>query len=552
MVGSRPGGDVMLTRLSPEHPAGTVELRYPGKCSLLERLIMSMAEMVDSRPERQRPREKIPGGGRRLLVRLAGEFGTKSARTRRSFLRVLAENARRALRSAGLKAHVRPEWSRLMVDTSDSAAAQTALSYVFGISSTVQVAEVGYTTLDDLVRVLTHVYGDRVAGRSFAVRPRRIAGVPFRSGDLARALGAALLPLAARVDLSHPDVEVRVTAEPGRAFAELPDTAARGPGGLPLGSGGRAVALVSGGFDSPVAAWHVMRRGVAVEVLVCDLDGCGQVDDALTVARELATRWAPGQEVRAHVVDLAPVVEALVARAPARMRQVMLKRAMYRVGSELAREVGAEALVTGESLGQVSTQTLRNLAVCETVAEQPVLRPLIGMDKSEIIERARAIGTHDASVRITEHCSIAQGEKVITWASAARIEAAELDLLGAAGDGAWVRAAVAARRVVSLPAWSPEPLPEHVVAAVPDDMVLVDVREPQEGPQVGDLRLPSSRALEWLDALDASRSYVLVCASGRRSERLARELRRRGFAAFSLAGGVSRLRSDGRPRGGRP
>src|SRR5579884_235091 len=490
-------------------------------------------------------------GRRLLLVRLAGEMGVKSSRTRRSFLRLLVENARRALRQAGVEATVRPEWSRLLVETAAPDAAREALSRVFGVHAVAEVVEVRHAGLDDLVTRLLPLFRPQVEGRTFAVRPRRTPETPFTSEDLARALGAALLPFAARVDLSHPEVEVRVRAEPGRAFAELDHTP--GPGGLPLGCGGRALALVSGGFDSPVAAWHVMRRGVAVEVLVCDLGGCGQVDAALAAARELVRRWAPGQEVRAHVVDLAPLVTALVARVPGRMRQVLLKRAMYRVGDALAGEIGAEALVTGECLGQVSTQTLRNLATCEEVSSRPVLRPLIGLDKNEIMERARRLGTYEASSQVQEHCSIAEGQ-VVTRASVAGAEAAERLLPPDLAGDEWVRAAVAARTIVpSLADWRPAALPEHVVDRVPAGAVVVDVREPEEGPSVGDLRLPFSRALDSLDGLSADRTYVLVCASGHRSDLLARELRGRGYAAFSLAGGVTRLRSTpgGEPTRGR-
>jgi thiamine biosynthesis protein ThiI len=477
-----------------------------------------------------------------VLVHLAGELGTKSARTRRAFLRALAENARLALADAGLRGQVRPEWSRLVVRGADPALCRQALSRVFGVHAAAEALEVPTDGLEQLVERVTPLLRERVRGRTFAVRPRR-RGTAFTSVELARALGAALLPFSTGVDLTRPQVEVRVAAEPGRAFVELESTP--GPDGLPLGTGGTAVALVSGGFDSPVAAWHVMRRGVRVEVLVCDLGGCGQVEAALAVARELS-RWAPGQEMSAHVVDLAPVVAALVERVPGKLRQVLLKRAMYRVASRLALEVGAEAVVTGESLGQVSTQTLRNLAVCEEAAEVPILRPLIGLHKAEIMERAREIGTFQASEQVAEHCSIAEGH-VVTWSTPERAKAGErllpVDLAGAE----WARAAVMARRTVRLRTWRPEPH-EHLVDDVPPGAVVVDVREPEEGPTAGELRLPFTRALESLPELDPSRSYVLVCASGRRSEVLALKLRERGYAAFSLVGGVRRLR----PRLGQP
>lgn len=489
---------------------------------------------------------ELPGGvpresaRRRVLVRLAGEIGTKARATRRRFLRRLTLNVERALGSSGLEARVHQEWSRLLVDADDCGAARRALARVFGVHSAAEVVEVGFTSLEQLVDSLVPLYGPRVEGRSFAVRARGQSKLGFGWRELAVVLGAALRPLAERVDLEQPEVEVPVMLEGERAFAVLEVTS--GPGGLPLGVGGTAVALLSGGFDSPVAAWQVMSRGVGVELLICDLGGCGQVEQVLSVAGTLAAEWAPGWGLRAHVVDLTPVVSALLERVPGRLRQLLLKRAMYRVADRLAREVGGEAIVTGESLGQVSTQTLRNLAVCERAIELPVLRPLAGMGKEEILRRAREIGTYEASSRVVEHCSIAGG-RVLTWASPELVESVERDLLDTVGGLAWVEAALEGRRVLRLPAEQPGPSrrPDWIVDSVPPGALVVDVREMGEGTPVGDLQIPFSRARELLDRFDPARTYVLVCASGRRSEALAAWLRERGIAAFSLAGGAGRL-----------
>jgi thiamine biosynthesis protein ThiI len=278
-----------------------------------------------------------------------------------------------------------------------------------------------------------------------------------------------------------------------------------------------------------------MRRGAALDLLVYDLGECGEVDGALAVARELADRWAAGIEPRAHVIGFAAVVAALKARVEPRLRQVLLKRAMYRAGTLVAGELEADALVTGEALGQVSTQTLRNLAVSEEAAGVPVLRPLIGMDKEEIIRRARAIGTHDASERVIEHCSIATG-RVETAASLREVLTAEGHV-----DEGFLRAAVERRTEVDLLTWVPGPPPQHVLEDVPEGAVVVDVREEDEGPSVGDIRLPYSRAHEWTGGLDSGRTYLFVCSHGLRSESVAHELRRRGLRAFSLAGGIGRL-----------
>jgi thiamine biosynthesis protein ThiI len=467
------------------------------------------------------------------MLKIAGEIGTKSARTRRRFLRVLAANVRAALRHAGLPAEVESRWSRLFVRVPDPARARDALSTVFGLHSISEVAVLRYEDLGDLVEQAAALYRDRVAGKTFAVRARRSGEPGFSSRDVAVKLGDALLVSSAGVNLDAPEVEVPIEVVAHKAYAILEGTP--GAKGLPLGSGHSAVALFSGGFDSPPAAWMAMRRGTALDLVVCDLDGCGGPEAAMEVARVMTERWAPGLPVRAHLVDLAPVVEALRERVDSRLRQVLLKRAMYRVGTLVAKDVGGEAIVTGEVIGQVSTQTLRNLAVAEEAAGVPVLRPLIGMDKEEIIALARRIGTHDASVRVREHCAISTG-RVETGARLDEVLTAEGEV-----DESFIDAAVSGRRQMDVAAWRPGPRPAHLTDEVPPGAVVVDVREPEEGPDVGDLRLPFSLVDRWVETLDRDTQYVFHCTYGVRSELVARELTERGYRALALAGGTAAI-----------
>lgn len=467
------------------------------------------------------------------MLKTAGEIGVKSARTRRRFVRVLRKNVRAALERAGIQAHVSTGWSRLLVRSERSVPAAEVLARVFGLHSVAEVAVLNFDGLEDLVRQASEVFRERVAGRTFAIRPKRAGEHDFSSGDLARELGAVLLPHSVGVNLKEPQVEAPIEVAGDVAYAVL--DSAPGAGGLPVGTGGRAVALFSGGFDSPVAAWMAMSRGTALDLAICDLGGCAQTDAALEVAKGLATRWAPGVEPRAHVVDLIPVIAQLTQAVEPRLRQILLKRTMYRAATLIAEASGADAIVTGESLGQASTQTLRNLTVAEEAAGVAVLRPLVGMNKEEILSRARAIGTHDVSVRVQEYCNIATGP-VETWANLGEVVEAETPI-----DESLIRKAVEGRREVDLVTWERGPLPEYVVEEPPGDAIIVDVREHDEGAMVGELRLPFSRSGEWMPDLDRSRAYLFVCSVGRRSEMIAQELTERGYRAYCLAGGVPRL-----------
>ncbi|MGH2651733.1 MAG: THUMP domain-containing protein, partial [Actinomycetota bacterium] len=441
---------------------------------------------------------------RRLMLKTAGEIGVKSPRTRRRFLRILRRNIAAALHREDVPGEVPPGWGRLLVETPEPERARPVLSRVFGVHSVSDVAVVPFDGLEDLVAKAADIYRDRVRGRTFAIRPRRTGEHDFRSMDVARRLGDALIADSAGVNLDAPDAEVPVEVVYEHAYLVLGQEP--GAGGLPVGTGGRAVALFSGGFDSPVAAWMTLSRGTALDLVICDLGGCAQTDAALEVAKEFATHWAPGVEPRAHVIDLIPVIAALTQEVAPRLRQVLLKRAMYRAASLVAEAVGADAIVTGEALGQASTQTLRNLAVAEEAASMAVLRPLVGMSKEEIIGRARTIGTHDVSTRVQEYCNIATGP-VETWANLAEVAAAEGPL-----DETVIRKAAEERREVDLVDWARGPLPAYVVEDLPAGAVVVDVREPGEGQPVGDLQLPFSQSEEWTEGLDREKTYLFVCS----------------------------------------
>ena len=239
---------------------------------------------------------------------------------------------------------------------------------------------------------------------SFRVTTRRgWKGFPLRSAEVDRLLGAAVQrATGARVDLHHPQATVFVEVHKERVlftFEKEP-----GPGGFPVGSSGRVMALLSGGIDSPVAAWRMMKRGCTVTFATFHafpLQDRTLMDKARALARVLA-RYQ--YRSRLLLVPFGAAQQAIVAESPAPLRVVLYRRFMVRIAEALAARNRCKALVTGESLGQVASQTLDNMAVIDEAASVPILRPLVGMDKDEITQQARRIGTYAISTLPDQDC----------------------------------------------------------------------------------------------------------------------------------------------------
>jgi len=241
-------------------------------------------------------------------------------------------------------------------------------------------------------------------GRTFAVRSRRRdKRYPLRSVELSRVIGEAVrVRLGLEVDLSAPDLELHIELDNKELLVSC--LRLRGAGGLPVGSSGRALVLLSGGLDSPVAAYRMMKRGLRCDFLHFSgrpFTGPESIYKAYALVGRL-DRFQGGS--RMFVVSFGPAQRRLATAGAGRLQVLSQRRLMVKVASELGRRESAEALVTGDSLGQVASQTLPNLAVVEEASELPLLRPLIDRDKSEIVEIAKQLGTYDISILPDEDC----------------------------------------------------------------------------------------------------------------------------------------------------
>src|SRR5262245_52749486 len=398
----------------------------------------------------------------KFLLRISPDLTTKADKTRRRFLRMLIANLRDAFQAESIAATVEPGWVRLVVDANDSRAGEIARR-VFGVHSVSPVEEIDRGTLDDLVDRAEPFFRPQMQGKTFAVRGRTSGPGTYRSRDIEIALGARLAPFG-KVKLENPEMTCFVEVRDKRTYLFHDSSMAQR--GLPIGSEGRGVALVSGGFDSAVAAWMMLRRGVALDYVFCRLGGPTHQLGALRVLQVLGSRWSYGDRPRVHVVPFEDVVLAIQKAARPQFWQLVLKRWMYRAAEAVARERDAHAIVTGESLGQVSSQTLRNLRALEGRLELPILRPLVGLDKEEIIARSREIGTAEISATVQEYCDIVP-DKPATAASAHHVASderkVEIDLVRLLAGRAVFDARRLDERALAMPDLEIDTIPARAV-----------------------------------------------------------------------------------------
>ncbi|MBI4518780.1 MAG: tRNA 4-thiouridine(8) synthase ThiI [Deltaproteobacteria bacterium] len=320
------------------------------------------------------------------------------------FVRQLINNIGRALRGTGVR-RIKPAPGRIVVilgKDADWPVIQQRLSQVFGLAN-FALAQRTERNLEQLTDAILAAVKERTFA-SFAIHTKRAdKSFPLPSPEINSIIGAAVQAQSgAAVNLSDPALLITAEILPREAFFSLEKLA--GAGGLPVGTGGQLVTLLSGGIDSPVAAWRMMRRGCRLDFV--HFHGAPFQDRASRdKAVELVRALTPYQfESSLHLVAFGEVQREIVTQVRRPYRVVLYRRMMMRIAAAIAQQAGAAALVTGESLGQVASQTLANLCVTAQATELPVLRPLIGMDKHEITQQAQAIGTYEISIQPDQDC----------------------------------------------------------------------------------------------------------------------------------------------------
>jgi thiamine biosynthesis protein ThiI len=346
-----------------------------------------------------------------VIIRFSGELWLKKRWTRRQYQKQLIRNLKRTLKYYEVSySELLRRYSRFYLKTDSAAEAAQHLTRVFGVSSVSPALE-SSSSLDDLMNKSMLLAGTMLKrGNSFAVRCRRVGKQSYSSGDVRRLLGQQVLDelgekLSLKVDLDSPDVVLGVEVRDDEAFiySEVVD----GVGGMPLGTQPRLVGLFSGGIDSAVACWLVMKRGSPVIPVYFDNSPFTDettTERTLNVAKVLLG-WAPGFPRRVYMVQHGENLKQ-VLKVNRKYSCLLCKRMMYRVAERLAEKFHAVGIVTGEAIGEQASQTLTNLRVLNDAVEKyPVHRPLLGFDKPETEALARKIGTYKVSSKSAGACT---------------------------------------------------------------------------------------------------------------------------------------------------
>ncbi|MDH1264075.1 tRNA uracil 4-sulfurtransferase ThiI [Pseudomonas sp. GD03944] len=475
----------------------------------------------------------------KLIVKVFPEITIKSPPVRKHFIRQLAKNIRSVLRDLDPQLQVSGVWDNLEVQTTLTepkilSEMVDRLSCTPGIAHFLQVDEYPLGDFDDVLEKCKQHFADVLPGKIFAVRCKRAGKHPFSSMDIERYVGSQLRQQcgAAGISLKNPDVEVRIEVRDQRLFVIHHQH--EGLGGYPLGSLEQTLVLMSGGFDSTVAAYQMMRRGLMTHFCFFNLGGRAHELGVMEVAHYLWKKFGSSQRVLFISVPFEEVLGEILGKVDNSQMGVVLKRMMLRASTQMAERLNIDALVTGEAISQVSSQTLPNLSVIDSVTDMLVLRPLIASHKQDIINTAEQIGTAEFAKHMPEYCGVISVNPT-TKAKSARIAHEETQF-----DMAILERAL--ERATLLPI-------DRVIDELGKDVQVEEVTEALAGQVVIDIRHPDAcedapLALPGIDVqtlpfyalnskfkeLDSNRQYLLYCDKGVMSRLHAHHLLSEGHA----------------------
>ncbi|MGL6261062.1 tRNA uracil 4-sulfurtransferase ThiI [Vibrio sp. WXL103] len=473
----------------------------------------------------------------KFIVKPHPEIFVKSESVRKRFTKILECNIRNIIQRRSESVAVFNRRDHIEVTSESDQYFNEVLEVLTmtpGIHHVLEVKQSEFTDMHNIFEQVLELNGPKIENKTFVVRAKRRGKHDFTSIELERYVGGGLNQAveSASVKLHKPEVTVKIEI----AGDKLNQVIARhkGLGGFPLGTQEDVLSLISGGFDSGVSSYLHIKRGSKTHYCFFNLGGPAHEIGVKQVAHFLWNKYGSSAKVKFIAVDFEPVVAEILEKVDDGQMGVVLKRMFMRAGGMIADKFGIQALVTGEALGQVSSQTLTNLRHIDGVTDSLILRPLINWDKEDIIDLAREIGTEDFAKTMPEYCGVISRKPTVK-AVKAKLEAEEEKF-----DYAVLDKVVAEARVMDIreiEAESQEAAPEvEQVQDVETDAIVLDIRSPEEEDEspleidgVDVKHLPFYKLGTQFGDLDQQKTYLLYCDRGVMSRLQALYLQEQGF-----------------------
>lgn len=469
----------------------------------------------------------------KYIIKLHPEIMMKSDTVRKRFVKILAGNLRHILKPIDDTTAVVVHWDYIEVRHKNDEhyfAIIDKLQCTSGIHHILEVEESPFTDLHDIFLQTLPKVKDSLENKSFCVRVKRRGVHPFTSMEVAQYVGGGLNQAiaSAKVQLKNPDITVKIELENDKML--FVKARHEGMGGFPMSTQEDVLSLISGGFDSGVASYEFIRRGSRVHYLFFNMGGKTHEIGTKQMAYTLWERYSSSHKVRFTSVDFEPVVGEILTKIDDGQMGVVLKRMMVRVASQLAHKERINAIVTGEAVGQVASQTLTNLAMIDKASDVLILRPLITKDKADIIMMAEKIGTADIAKSMPEFCGVISKSPTVK-AVEHKLKDTEREFDFAILQHAIDTAITIDIREIKHQTYETGDI--QTVQTVGENEVVIDIRSMDEVEgdplDIPHAHIPFYKLGSEFEHLDNTKTYLLYCKKGVMSGLQAVYLKDKGF-----------------------
>lgn len=474
----------------------------------------------------------------KFIVKLHPEIIIKSKSVRKRFTKILDSNLRNILKKKSDAVTVSNCWDHIQVIAKKPEEREIVLEVLTqtpGIHHVLEVTQTNFIDLDDIFKQTLEAAREQIQNKTFCVRVKRRGQHDFTSLNVEQYVGGGLNQSveSASVKLKNPQVTVRLEVDKDKL--NIINKRHKGLGGFPLGTQEDVLSLISGGYDSGVSSYMHIKRGSKVHYCFFNLGGPAHESGVKQVASYLWNKFGSSAKVKFISIDFDPVVAEILEKVDNGQMGVILKRMFMRAAGQVAEKFGIEALVTGEALGQVSSQTLTNLRHIDNVTDTLILRPLISWDKEDIINLAKDIGTEEFAKTMPEYCGVISKSPTVK-AVKAKLEAEEEKF-----DFSILDKAVYDARVIDIRDIEKETKEEtqevELVSDIEAGSIILDIRsaEEEEGAPleiegIDVQHLPFFKLATQFGNLDQSKTYLLYCDRGVMSRLQAVQLHDQGFS----------------------